>query len=809
MKFKEAVSVFDGRIRDGQVPDRRRPGRMHRISRERRDVIISHVRNAVARAADVDRDDLRAIDEVELDPIMATLPSKAYQDARTNGRSSPRNERTNVALFGATVEGREYDTSTRHGYANRRPVTRSAFLPAWQPLYDVLLADTLNLDGTPNQRRSYPAQLLAMQNLLLDQLDVHSPYDIADDYRAFVMTAEAAGVAYKKRHAMLAALRRARDLLNDETIPPLYMGAHATQRGLGSLPDLAKRLAAHGCDRDPRRMRQEELVEVLVPTMHAALERRLAEGKRRNRRPGWFDDQIGMTSRIAASLLRLGYDVRRLTYVDLWTTLVQVEATGTNGVDPVLAAVMGDDYVHVEERSLMRALADEMTLRSYVNSPLEVVSAGSTISDGHVPLYTQRVIQDVKNCFTLVNDVFGPALRKHKRETWVAIQSEYKSLIEHMDSFNEDVHTINHKRKSDVSILWPQAVCLFLPWLMTRVEEARRRLTEFAGRGGKEGSRTHRKHLLAFDEALKEYVLAALMLDDGLRIKNYAGAVAGRHLIATPERDPDKRWVRLAAVETRFCGINDHPSVTLKVAKDELGAERVRRRRVTPGIVRHDYLFEYWTGTRARDLVRRGYLKSVEAFDPDADDFAFFVSPRRGGRKSVKKPREAYAAMHGCFTEDYLSNVFGRRFHYFIREVLGQPVPAWGDPERTTKWRGMFTAHVIRLLLGTYFGGILGDWATACYITDDTERTLRRNYNRVGDRINALRHVVGVQNPNHFDDVIRRALTMQPHDDWSRFWSGFNPQDPAGSLELLTAPVAPEPARRRRSAKANSPPAAA
>src|SRR5690606_25681567 len=193
------------------------------------------------------------------------------------------------------------------------------------------------------------------------------------------------------------ARRRARARLADATRPPLPTGAHATQRALGSLPGLAERLAAHGCDRDPRRMRQEELVGVLVPTMHAALERRLAEGKRRNRRPGWFDDQIGMTSRIAASLLRLGYDVGQLTYVDLWTTFVQVEASNTrDGVDPVLAAVMGEHYVHVEERSLMRVLADEMTRRSYVNSPLQVVS-GSEASDDQVPLYTQRVIQDVKN----------------------------------------------------------------------------------------------------------------------------------------------------------------------------------------------------------------------------------------------------------------------------------------------------------------------------------------------------------------------------------------------------------------------------
>lgn len=800
MKFKEAVAVFDNKIKDSQIPDRRRPGQMHSVSQQRRDVIISHARNAVARAAGVDRDDLTAIDEVELDPLMATLPAKAYEDARAHGRSSPRNERTNVALFGATVEGREYVTSTRHGFAARRPVARSAFLPAWQPLYDVTFADSRDPDGTPNSRKSYPAQLLAMQNLLLAESGVQSPHDIEDDYHAFVRIAESAGVAYKKRHAMLAALRHARDLLKDHSIPSLYMGAHTTERGLGSLPDLAERLAACGCNRDPRQMRQEELVEILAPTLHAALQRRLAEGRRRNRRAGWFDDQVGMTSRIAASVIRLGYDIERMTYVDLWTRTIEVQAAGAqDGVDPVLAAVMGDNYVHIEDHAMIRVLADESTRRSYLNSPLEVITAGNE-SNGEVPLYTQRVIQDVKTCFALVNVVFGPALRKHKRETWVRIETEYKTLVEHMEAYNEDVHAINQKRKGDASILWPQAVCLFLPWLMRRVEAAREQLAAFAGRGGRAGSRVHRKHELAFDVALKEYVLAALMLDDGLRVKNYAGALAGKHVVATPRRDAKGRWLGLKEVKTCFRGINDNSAVTLKVAKDELGAERIRQRSLTPGIVRHDYLFEYWMGTRPRDIARRGLLKAVEAFNPDEDNFAFFVSPRRGGRKSAKKPREAYAAMHGCFTEDHLSNIFGRRFHEFVRDVLGHQVPSWDDPKRTTEWRGMFTAHIIRLLVGTYFGGILNDWAAACYLTDDTEDTLRRSYNRVGDRVGALRHVVGIENPNHFDAVIRRALSRQQQDDWSRFWAGFVPEDPEGSLDLLTTPP-PQPTRRRRGSR--------
>lgn len=797
MKLKEALPVFDGHIANGKVPDRRHPGTFHKISAGRRDVIISHVRNAVAHAAGIDRRDVAALDEVELDPFIATLPDHAYRDAKAQGRTSPRNERTNVALFRATIEGREYETTPKHGYAKRRPVLASNFLNEWRPLYQALLADCTNADGRKNSRKSFPAQLLALQNLL-GQRGIHSPYDIPDDYHLFMQWADEAGVAYKKKHAMLAALRRAREILEDPGIPTLYMGAHSTERGLGSLPNLPELLAERGCHRDPRHMRQEELVQILAPTMHGALERYLAEGRRRNRRPGWIDDQIGMTSRIAASAIRLGYDVSTMTYVDLWTRTTIVTRTDSgDDVDPVFAAVMGPDYVHEEESTLIRCMADEMSRLSYRNSPIEVVTA-EPLPSHHVPIYTARVIQDLKYSYLLVREVFGEMLQKHRRSTWEAVSVEYGSLMKMIHKHNKDLHTKNHKPKGLVPILWPQAVCLFLPWLMSRVEEARATLNQFFRSHGRAGSRTHRTHMLAFDEALKEYVLAALLLDDGLRIKNYAGALANRHVMPTVEKDRRGTWLRITGLSTCFRGVADHPSVTLKVAKDEVGAERIRIRAVSPGIVRFDYVQEYWLGTRPRDLVRRGALARVEDFNPDQDDYAFFISPRTGGRKSAKKIKEAYAAAHGCFGEDYLSNIFGRRFHQYIREVMKLDVPAWEDPVRTREWRGIFTAHIVRLLIATYFGGILGDWGTACYLTDDTEQTLKRNYNRVSDRIAALMHVDGAENPRYFNDVIVRARRLRPGDNWRAFWQGFDPNQLADSLNALTAVREQTPPARRR-----------
>jgi hypothetical protein len=795
MKLSDAIMIFDTHVENGQVPDRRRPGQAHRISPGRRDVIIAHVRNAVARAMDVDRGDVTAIDSVEIDPLWATLPDHAYQSAQENGRSAPRNERTNVMLFRATVEGREYDTTPKHGHADRRPVEASLFFEPWRPLYDALLTDCTNPDGTKNSRKSFPAQLLGLQNLLATHGGIRSPYEIPDDYHIFVRWTEAAGVKAKKRHAMLAALRRAREILVDERIPTLYMGAHATERGLGSLPNLSALLAERGCLRDSRHMLQEELIAILAPTMHAALERYLAMGRSRNRRPGWFESQIGMTSRIAASAIRLGYDATSLTYVDLWTCTTKVARFNNDSeTDPVLAAVMGADYIHEEEYSLIRCITDEMSRQSYNNSPIEVVSAAPLPSD-HVTMYTQRVIQDVKSCFWLVKEIFGDVLQKHKRTTWEATGLEYSALIDHINKHNNNLHTRNHKPKGLVPIHWANAVCMFLPWLMARVEDRRARLARFFSSSGRAGSRTHRQHQLAFDEALKEYILASLMLDDGLRIKNYTDALVGRHIIPTVERDSKGRWVRITGAKTCFRGIADHPSVTLKVAKDELGAERVRTRSISPGIVRLDYLLEYWTGARARDLVRRGVIARVEDFNPDHDSYAFFVSPRIGGRRSAKIDKDSYKEGHACYSEDHLSNIFGRRFHQFIRDVMKEDVPGWDDPVRTREWRGIFTAHITRLLIGTYFGGILGDWGTACYLTDDSEHTLKRNYNRVGDRIAALRHE-GIENPRYFDEVIKRILQQRPNVDWPTFWRQFDAQRPVESLDALETASTLRPVHR-------------
>ena len=779
MTLADALDRFNMMNAAGLVPDRRSKDTTHSISDPRRDVIVSHTRAAVATALGLPRGDHAALDAVNLRPLVETLPDIAYRGAQEAQRASPRNERANVALFMATVYGHTYETHER-----RPEVSQEDVLPAWLPAYHALVADAADPTSTKNSH-CRPGLLVHLQNLLMRH-GIRAPQEMEDCFDWFIEIMEAEGIDHRwTGREMLASIRRARELLGDDSIPTLYQQARPGERGVGSLPDLAERLAKHGCTSDPRTMTAEKLIEVLAPRLHSGLARRLEQAREENLRPPSLDGYIGMTSKIVASLARLGIDPATKTFIDLFTDIEEVEVGESGESDPVLAEVLGADYIHREARSLMRRVMDESGKLSYEASPIRVV--GQVAENGDVPpMYTATIIQDLKTCFTLVRAVYGDALAQHQRDRWVVAETEYRSLLRHMMSHNERRQMIGHQNKSKVLITWPQAVCMFLPWLADRVERKEADIERWR-KTGREESRTHKKHLRELDVALREWTLAALLLEDGLRIKNYSGAVVNRHLVPTVKRDAAGRWIGFTAVETRWLGIQDAPQVALKIGKDSNGRERGRIRHLTPGIVRLDLLFKYWTQSRPRDLVRRGALKSVDEYDPDKDDWALFISPKNSRRKSAKHKRSQHMSDHLPLGKDYLSNCFAKLFHQFVREELGRDeVPAWDEPERTRgEWKGLFSAHISRTVIATYFGGICDEWNLATYLTNDDVKTLKLHYSRIRDQIHDLLHVDGPENPRWFDDVIARMRKKLPEDDWPRFWAEFDPQAPAAALDCL------------------------
>jgi hypothetical protein len=443
-----------------------------------------------------------------------------------------------------------------------------------------------------------------------------------------------AGLNLKKFHAITAAFRKARELTGNDALPTLYQRVRNAERGLRSLPDLADRLQTRGCNTDPVGLPTLEMIHVLAPKFGKALERHLAWGREKGRSPGWQEAQVGMTGRVLASLIRLGHDPYGLSFVALFERPAVIPGTGEP--DDLLAEELGSDYAAQPMTvSLLRAVLDEAARDSWKHSPLWLREERTTPSG--VQIYTLKVQQDFLYCFLLTRAVYGTEMDQFQRERWQAIGKEYERIRDHMLDFNEGARTDGHKPKDRVLITWPQAVCVGLGALRRRVIEARAVMGALQEKYGTLKTRTGSKRVKAFDEAMREYVLLAVLLDDGLRIQNYSGAIAGEHFIPVLERDASGRWIRFRQVITNFRGYDDS-SVKLKKDRNELGAERRRKRTLSPSIVDYDLLVEYWTKVRPRDLVRRGILSSVEDFDPDEDRFAVFVAPRTGGRKPLRRP---------------------------------------------------------------------------------------------------------------------------------------------------------------------------
>lgn len=773
MRFSDAKQLFSARAAAGTVINRK-TGQSRTLSDSRLRVIVSNVRTALAAASGLPAE---AVDACELGPYVASLAEIGRATAVSRGKDDPRNVAANITLFLAALYG-EYEESSRHGYARRRPVTRERVLPDWLPLYDTLVA----LADEEPTKRTFSSQLVHFQDLALRN-GVRTPRGVPDDFVTVSSWAQSAGIKSNKFQAMAAAFRTARLRLGDLSLATFYQRVNTSDRGLRGLPDLTERLHAAGCQADPLTVPTVDIVRFLAPKLGPALDRHLDEGRRRHRSPGWVEEQVGMASRFIAELIRQGYDPAPLTWVDLFEQTVVVE--GSSEGDDMLAEVLGSDYTAVEHMSLFRSIVESAARESAARSPLTLIETEGIRRDGEVPFYTLKVRQDAMYAFMLTNAIYGAAMQKADRDRWLRIAAEYDIVRQQIAERTDASRTRGHLDKSRILLLWPQAVCIGLHALRQRVLAVEARKDAFYARRGHFDTTTGRRILKEFDEVLKEYVLTAVLLDDGLRIKNYAGAMAGEHLKPEVVRDRSDRWVAFRRMETSFRGF-DTPEVSLKVARDVREAERCRTRLLTPGVVDHRLLYIYWTESRPRDLVRRGTLRSVEQFSPDTDHFAVFIAPRAGGRRKIRRsPVDERRRRSGQYTPDQLSKIIGRVLHWMVRDVLGRDVPAWDDPVRTKEWRGVFAAHVTRTLLATYFGGIRKDWVYACEVTDDTEITLRRNYVKIRSAVVARLREAGPENPHHFDAVIDRMRAGRDGDDWDAFWAAFDPNEPTLALEAL------------------------
>lgn len=835
--LREAIALFDDANSRCQIPDRKSGGLLPApMKPSRRDPIVSNVKVSVenliaslrehaykgaydaaaargADALDAAKAGSRAADaaiscpadilDVELGPFMASLP--AHAGGRADNPKDQQKRASNVKLFLSVVCGLDF--------AAPRPMAPSRVHEPWRCLYDPLVRYAkADLD----RRRNLPNGLLRLQDLMLSH-GLGTPADTPDRQGlTALITADDPNItevkANKRAHWLLGAYRTACRVAGlTAVLPQHYELVEESGVGIKSLPDWIARAWAKGFEGDPREITVLELIQLFAPRLHLMLDRYLQQGARALRRPAWRDAQIDMASWVVSSLIRVGVEPTEVHWPSLFLQRQAVEASVDEARDEVLNEyyrARGRSHqrtVRTVQHSLLRRCMDVTAKRSWENSPLRLISPMHELDE--VPRYTEKLQHHLEAVFVLTREMYGRAMLAsadpETRADWGLAQAEYESLTRHVEEYNRGRPVDGRKDKSGMPITWPQALCMGLPYLRqqalmlrSEVEDARQRRRQLT-------SASSRGLLNRYYEALREWVVATVFLDDCLRVKNYSGARVNEHIVPIVEKDRDGRWTAVVGLITRWRG-HDHPKVALKMATDRDGNPRKRERKITPALLDSRLLTDYWMHARVHAAVSARLLPSVEAYNPEEDRLAFIVTPR------PKQSQHDNPDWYGDMTPDQVSNILGRALYRMCREVLGLDLPEWESPELTKKFRALFSAHVVRTAAASYLGGLRGQWALAEELTDDEEATLRKHYSRVQRKMSDLQRAVGWTNPNHFDAVIDRMFARYPEDDWAVFWRTFGPDSPDPALRTMAA--ATEVARHglgsvaaRRRVRASSP----
>ncbi|HSW50399.1 MAG TPA: hypothetical protein VLH09_09505, partial [Bryobacteraceae bacterium] len=738
-------------------------------------VIVSHVRGAVGHLTGKGR---REAEELDIEPLVPKLPDAAYAYAESKGYHKPANYRSSAELFVSTL-------FSNGGTPQPSPVQPRH--PDWDPLFAALekyrtaLENKLVGEGKDPKRRLGP-QLSTLEQFrsFVFRHGIESPRGIPS-YQEVRRWADEDGLNQGQWDARIHAYRFSARLLPGAGYPELMRETWARDRGVRSLPDLGDRLRRLGCTEDSRNMTTLQILTFLAPRMTRALLHRLEWGRQRDRSEEWEKSNLDAVSRVVASMIRLGLDPLERSLFGLFTEVVQV-VDANPSISDLVAFELGGRKPEAREVSLIQCVVDECREPAAALSPLSTRT--STEGEGAPPShFVATVPADVNYIFAMVRQVYEDDLSQLNSTLWKSAEGTLGRVLKYMRDHNDQLHIDGHLRKKLVAG-YGELICVSLAKLRNEAQERLQALDDFriasADKLHLSTVQDELQHLEGrADTELENYIIAAVPFDDGLREKNYARAIAGKHFVPKVITDEEGRPLAFEYVETVFVG-NDHQDVRLKMKKRTRGRRRVsreRRRRLSRGIVDHHLLFRFWYETRARNAVRRGLISSVAEFDFQNDGYAVFIGSKAPAKRCFRSGQQSERYVQtGRLTKGAWANRFKRTLKRMLAWIDVE-VPKRSDPA-FAEWRGILGPHIVRSVIATYWGGLRSNWALACYLTDDTEDVLDEHYVALKDDLGRLMGMTGPRNPRWFDEVLDRLVADKNGEDWTSFWASFDPARP-------------------------------
>lgn len=811
MTYKEAKELFFKAAEEGRVPIRSKgaaPGACRTLTKERANQVLGRVELGVAHASGKCGS---ALDDVEISPLLLQLDDLAWHGAEHLAERAKAVVVSDARLFASTILGRDV---TKRNWIR---VTPDMFEPAWRSLAEALLAAGGVSAGGRSKKTTLAdlhrlAKAAAARGILRpEDLPPHSeevmewaqedPWDSTEEGRR--KTKKVAG----NLKAGLVAYRRARRALGErgEHLTECLASGRDREWGIGSLEGIDEllrrgfeRLAGPDQDRlrdlmkDPGKLPMLDKIAILAPDFGDALRTYLDSGDDLAvaRQPLYEDKVVHAMSRLIAMMFREKIEPAMLEFDDLWRPVdghhTAAGSKANKGHGRFASTACSDQ----KPTCLLHHLTDVSLPYRIGRSTLQFPQA---VREGRALHYPDSAFNDARAMKYVAARVLRPL--RQRTGTWNEIEAAHTTLMEHMSTVNENSPSSGRIDKSHLPINFGQLLCVILWDLRQRIHAADRAIIDHQQNPkSREGS--HRATVLQerLYKALEEYAVVAVIAADGLRVKNYAGAIAGVHVIPTPVVE-EGEWVGFSAVRTHWRG-DDCPSARLKITKKRRNV-RERTWILSPGIVDLDLFFRYWTEVRPNRLRKAGLIGVDEQMDFAAElagigeRFALFASDLPVAGKA-HLPSRKYALVRsgpagdrrvspGNRTDASVRDIWARVVHRVARDLLrvdGLPATLKECRKGGNPYRGLMGPHGLRSLAAWHFGGLLNRWSVAMEMTNDSYDMLHDTYAVLPDQYTLHRGSRKPEDPELYVPLVdwmfdSRSLTGSFN--WEGFWAHFRP----------------------------------
>jgi hypothetical protein len=765
MLFSDARQKFLQAAEQGKVralSNGADPGSTKHLSPARAKQVVRRAELALSQGTGRSPDCLEAVD---VGPHLLRLADYASE---IDHLATTRNVVSDCRLFVSTVLGR--DVRKRAAVRQRSWM----FEEAWRPLAAALEAtDGYRAGG--KSRRSLLPNLAFLARVAADN-GVNRPEDlptVSGDIAAWLP-------GNRRLKDGLVAYRKAKEALGATGLGYPVIVARRPERewGVHTLQNLPELLAAGYAQLDaeerdqfvarvgeqpegiePALLSTEEQIFILAPYFGAALSEYIRVGQAQSivRQPRYLRRTVGVVSRAVATLVRCGIDLHTLRFEDLWLSPSPDGAPAAPATRGGRYGVPSPDAADVEPPCLLQYLITRAAVHHVRGSTLAL---HPSIRTGKIAYFPDSAFNDVKALKYIALRVLKAYWEREKGRkgaavTWAQLEAETSATYRYMAETNAQTAVGGRLDRAEMPYSLPHVVCILLPILAERVHAIDRELNRLSlSRKARVGS--HQWLTLESRRILhlRHYAIVALIAADGLRVKNFSGAIAGVHFIPDVVRDERGCWAGFRGLRTHWWG-DDCPSVRLKITTGHNRNIRERIWDIRPGIVDMDLLYRYWVEARPCLLRRAGLLRDGEELDLDAElagtgpryamfvsDESVFADPRAQPR--VEKVSEVYGLLRehpstgkdcrvkaGNLTECTVRATWERAIHFLVHDVLRFPgVPSTLDEcrKKGSKWRGMLGPHGDRSATAWYIGGVLHDWAMAEEWTNDRRSTLEKHY---------------------------------------------------------------------------------